>query len=106
MKHIKEIIEGYGLIVTYTNKSNMWMKAKDTIIMCSLHDMFGLAEDDLMLYIKQKFYRLNVKVDLENPENNKRIPTKSKIDHPKYIPVGERKQNIRKLLTDKFKLLP
>jgi len=106
MKLIKEIVESYGLIVTYSNKSNVWIKAKDTIIMCSIHELFGLEEADLMLHLKQKFYRLNVKVDLYIPQNNKRIPTKSKNVIPVYSPISDRKKKIRDLLRDKFKLIP
>ena len=110
MKVIRKIIESYGLTVTYTNKTNMWIKAQNTVIMCNLHQMFGLSEDNLMLYVKQKFYQVNIKIDLQNPENNKPIkPEKKKDkqkDKSKYIPINERKENIRKILRDKFKLLP
>ena len=102
-------IEEYGLKVTHHNKHKLWVKAQDTIIMLDSFDLFGLADDDLMLRIKQRFYIYNIKLDLDNPENNKNTPIKSSKSKRKtyiYIPVDEKKKKIRELLTNKYKLLP
>jgi len=107
MKLIKQIIGEHGLEVTYANNKNIWVKCKNTIICLNIFDLFGLEEDDLMLHIKQHFYRYNIKIDLFVPENNK-SNTKTNV---KVIlkgvddSVSEKKKNIRNLLTTKYKLL-
>lgn len=107
MKQLIQIIEDHGLEVTHNNKRHLWIKAFDSIIRVDSYDLFGLADDDLMLRIKHRFYNVyRIRIDTINPENNKGKKSKNKKVTPKYIPVGERKENIRKLLTDKFKLLP
>lgn len=108
MKRVISIIEEHGLTITHSNNRNLWVKSADTIIMLDLYELFGLEVDDLMLHIKQKFYRYNIKIDIHNPDNNKRHnnkPKKSK-DRVAYIPIDNRKKKIRELLTNKYKLLP
>jgi len=110
MKHLIKVIEEHGLKVTHHNKKMLWAKAKGTIIQLNSHELFGLEDDDLMLTIKQKFYRFNIKIDLYNPENNKTLKHKSS-NHKKNViePYSEsitlKKKKIRELLTTKYKLI-
>ena len=104
MKQLIKQIEDGGLTVTHKNKRNLWVKAKDAIIMVDSYDLFGLEQSDLMLRLKQRFYIYNIKIDVYNPDNNKTIKNK---DKPKiFTPVSERKEKIRELLTNKYKLIP
>jgi len=102
MNQLKKVIEENGLKVTYKDKRHLWVKFDNIIIMVDSYDLFGLADDDLMLRIKQRFGGYGIKIDLDNLNNNK----KNKEPKHKYIPINERKENIRKILKDKFKLLP
>jgi len=102
MKTLITKIEENGLEVTHHNKRNLWVKAKNVILMLDAYELFGLEDDDLMITIKNRFYVYNVKIDIYNPDNNKSSSIKSK---DIYVPVDERKQKIRELLTNKYKLL-
>ena len=86
----------------------MWVKSKNIIIRLDSYDFFGLEEDDLGLRLKQRFSAHGVKIDLHNPDNNK--PTKgqsvSNSDDDISPSVGEKKQKIREILKNKYKLLP
>jgi len=106
MKQLIKVIEEHGIVVTHHNKQMMWVKAKGTIIQLNAHNLFGLEEDDLMLTIKNNFYRFNVKIDLYVPENNKTVTSKKKNKIPDIDFVTEKKTKIRELLTTKYKLIP
>jgi hypothetical protein len=103
VKTLIKQIEEKGLKVTHQNKRYLWVKAKGIIIQVDSYDLFGLEEDDLGLRLKQRFYNYNVKIDLYNPDNNRDKGD----DKPKQITsVKEKKEKIRKLLKNKYKLLP
>ena len=102
MKLLVKQIEEKGLKVTHTNKRYLWVKSQNTIIRVDSYDLFGLEEDDLMICLKQKFCIYNIKIDLHNPDNNK---SKIKNNRYIYISVNEKKEKIRELLINKYKLI-
>jgi len=114
VKALIEQIENKGLEVTHYNKHNLWVKAKDMIVMLDAYKLFGLEDDDLMLTLKQKFYQYNIKIDIHNPDNNKSESKEVKSDEEKvqkekyeslFLTVSEKKKKIRDLLTNKYKLI-
>ena len=112
MKILIEQIEKAGLEVTYYNSQDMWVKAGGVIIPISKMDLFGLEKSDLILTLKKMFHHYNIKLDVNNPENNKTKGDEVYGDKDKkkkydslFLTVDEKKKKIRDLLTNKYKFL-
>lgn len=102
MNQISKIIQNYGLEVISMDNRYIRVKAKNLILTLDSYSLFGLTTSDMMLSIKQQFYHHNVKIDLYHPKNNhSEFKNKKSID----LTITEKKEKIRKMLKNKYKLL-